>query len=278
MGLVITTFAHLEYSEILRLLIVFIIILGFFSGCLFALQRFLIQFKSTKAKLPHGIELEAIAKNSSSPDDFVSMPSSSKVTDISDDRVKTTMDAGVLKHIMPFTEHNFFSLLRRVIHNGVDIRSKSEIKTQVIASFITTYSMVLFEKMGEWVDGVVKSEGKRLSDISSVKMAITTRYIEQAATFNVLINYKNKKLVLKGVPQIFIDKFQSYHKPQILILVDQVNDIVTDVFHPSWQSKLIAILDVFESIYRCNFIGLNNTIKDLNGELDKYLESEMEKL
>jgi hypothetical protein len=275
---IITTFAHLEYSEILRLLIVFIIILGFFSGCLFALQRFLVQFRSTKAKLPHGIELETVAKNPSSPDDFVSMPSSPKVTDISDDRVKTTTDAGVLKHIMPFTEHNFFSLLRRVIHNGVDIRSKSEIKTQVISSFITTYSTVLFEKMGDWVDTVVKSEGKQLSDISSVKMDITTRYIEQAATSNVLINYKNKKLVLKGVPQIFIDKFQSYHKPQILILVDQVNDIVTDVFHPSWQSKLIAILDVFESIYRCNFIGLNNTIKDLNGELDRFLESEIEKL
>lgn len=278
MSSIITSLAGLEYSEIIQLFIVLVIILGFFSGCLFASYKFLVQFKSTKAKLPHGIELETVTRNYSSPDDFVVMPSSPKITDISDDRVKTTMDAGLLKHIMPFIEHNFFSLLRRVIHNGVDIHSKSEIKTQVISSFITTYSTVLFEKMSDWVNVVVTSEGKQLSDIASVKMGITTKYIEKAAASNVLINYRNKKFILKGVPQIFIDKFQSYHKPQILILVDQVNDIVTDIFHPSWQSKLIAILDIFESIYRCNFIGLNNTIKDLNGELDQFLESEIEKL
>jgi hypothetical protein len=109
-------------------------------------------------------------------------------------------------------------------------------------------------------------------------MEISSRYLELAATSNVLIVYKSRKLVLKGIPQMFIDKFQVYHQPQILILVDQINDIVTDVFHPSWQSKLIAILDVFESIYRCNFIGLNNTIRDLNGELDKFLEAEIGKL
>jgi hypothetical protein len=132
--------------------------------------------------------------------------------------------------------------------------------------------------MSVWVGLVVESKGQRLSDISSVKMEISSRYLELAATSNVIVVYKNRKLVIKGVPQMFIDKFQTYHKPQVLILVDQVNDIVTDIFHPSWQSKLIAILDVFESIYRCNFIGLNNTIKDLNGELDRFLESEMEKL
>jgi hypothetical protein len=275
MGSLITSLAKLEYYEILRLLTVLSIILGFFAGCLYALHRFLIQFKSARAKLPKGIELETISRGS--PDDFVALPTPSKVTDITDVNDRPASDQ-VFKHVLPFTQHNFFNLLRRVIHNGVVIQSKSEVKAQVITSFITTYSSVLLDKMSEWVKVVVETEGQRLSEISSVKMEISTRYLEQAAISNVLIKYKNRKLVLKGIPQIFIDKFQIYHKPQILILIDQINDIVTDVFHPSWQSKLIAILDVFESIYRCNFIGLNNTIKDLNGELDKFLEAEMEKL
>jgi hypothetical protein len=274
----IASLAGLGYSEILRLFIVLFIILGFFAGCLYALYKFLIQFKSARAKLPRGIEFETVSRSGGSPNDFVALPTAPKVTDVTGVEDHLVGVVRALPHVLPFTEHNFFNLLRRVVHNGVVVQSRSEVKAQVIKSFISTYSTVLHDKMVAWVSSVVETEGQSLSDISSVKMDISSRYLELSAVSSVLITYKNRKLVLKGVPQLFLDKFQLSHQPQVLILVDQISDIVTDVFHPSWQSKLIAILDVFESIYRCNFIGLNNTIKDLNGELDAYLEAEIKNL
>jgi hypothetical protein len=272
----LTTLANFTYPEILRLLIVLIIIFAAFSGFLFSLYKFLSQFRSSKTKVPGGFEFEATAKDNENsiqaPHDFITFPESPKVVEL------PHSDTDGTRIVLPFTDHNFFNLLRRVIHTGVVIQTKSEIKTQVITAFLKIYASILLEKMSTWTELVKSTDGLNLSDITKVRGDMTTSYIDLAKITSVSVTLNNKSYLLKGIPSIFIERFTEHNAPAVYILMEQVADVITDVFHPSWQSKLIAILDIFESIFRSTFLSLNATIRELNGELDRFLESEIGKL
>jgi hypothetical protein len=247
--------------------VLIVISLGGIAGLLFVIARFLNSVKSLKGKLPNGVEFSV--GTLVSPGDSVSLPKAPKVVEL--ETVESHEDD------MDFYKHNLFLLLKRVKLMGAEVRCESKIKAVVASEFLKLYADSMLRHLKEWVESVVASDGAKISEIDVVKMNITKEYMSMAARQKVIVPYNNKSYVLDGFPEIFLRKFEIFHTPHLSTLIDQVLDVVSSMFHRDWRIKLISILDIFEAIVRVNFVGVDTTLKYMNGELDSYFYDEVVK-
>ena len=182
----------------------------------------------------------------------------------------------LVEYSYKFCEHNYFHLLNRVINLGAVIDCASYVKKCYINELLKIYSKAMYEDLILWVENVIKNEGSNLSSITSVLSHVESQYTKTAKTLEFKIYLNNETYNIQGIPEFLVQKFKSRYDPNQHTLMDQLLDIITDKFHPSWESKLVSMLDIMESLYRTNFVSLDNTLKSLNGELDHYFSEKYE--
>lgn len=71
-------------------------------------------------------------------------------------------------------------------------------------------------------------------------------------------------------PKIFIDKFRKWHNPRLIEGNEQLNFILDSTFHQG-DEKIVAILDLCLHLYNWTIIDAEQSLSQLNGELEKAL-------
>jgi hypothetical protein len=263
-----------------------VLLIAFIIAGIYALTRvlgsFVGRFKKTSIKIGDStIDLEN-EERTKAIEQIVEYPSNKNPPQITGpDSVKLTEEEEETLNKdgrLNLMDHSYFNRLRRVKNLGVHVKCDSLIKVKIIEEFLKLYSTVMYEDIGNWISEVIENNGKTLMRILEVKHEAIAEYQMKATTLVLNIRYKDKNLVLRGIPDLFLIKFENFYDPIRQTLLDQVSEIIIDIFHPTIESKIVGILDVLESIFRLNFVGVSATIQQLNGELDKYLEDELETL
>jgi len=172
-----------------------------------------------------------------------------------------------------FLEHNYFHLLERVSGLGTLFECSSHIKSYFINELLKVYSKAIQNVLIPWIISVSENKGEGLNKITEVISNIDTLYKKDAKNVDFKIYVNDKEYRITCLPDFLLRKFKIRHDPDQRVLTDQLLDILTDKFHPSWESKLVAMLDVMECLYRTSFVSLDNISKSLNGELDEYLKN-----
>lgn len=82
-----------------------------------------------------------------------------------------------------------------------------------------------------------------------------------------------KSAILKCVPQIFLDKYNTLESEHLDSIHTNIENIISSNFYDCYMDKSVAILDVF--MYHFVFIILNSekSLNELNGKMESSLEN-----
>lgn len=167
-----------------------------------------------------------------------------------------------------YMEHGIFHELYMAT-NIVECAHKN--KKQCFEAFLKIYNEILYQKLLQWVDSVLRTKGETLEEIFKVFTEVEDRCEEKSHGIYVMVFCNNKRYNLKGIPELLIEKFKTKNNPIQLILNEQIKGVLNDVLHNTWQDKLLAILDIVEAQYRVNF-RTNSILQTLNGDIDREVE------
>lgn len=246
-------------NETLSLGLLMLFVLLFIVALVIIIQKFLkaLKIKKVDSKVL-GIEFDD--GEIKSPKDSIKLP----------DNISS---GGPESYSHKFEEHNYFHVLNRVINLGALIECESYVKKCFINELLKIYSDSMYKLLLDWVKDVINTQGQNLNKIAEKLTEIECDYIKEARIVEFQIYYNDRLYNIRGIPDFLIQRFRKRYDPNQHTLMDQLLDIITDNFHPSWESKLVSMLDIMESLYRTNFISLDNTLKSLNGELDEYFQN-----
>lgn len=255
---------NLTINETLSIGLLLLFILIFVIALVVVFLKF---FKALKIKKVDSkvLGIEFGSDGFKSPNDSIKLP----------DSQENEIDPESYSH--KFEEHNYFHILNRVINLGAIVECESYVKECFINELLKVYSKSMYSSIILWVNKVIESKGEELSKIVDELAEIESNYVKEAKSLEFQIYYEDKIYKMRGIPDFLLQRFRRKYDPNQHTLMDQLLDIITDNFHPSWESKLVSMLDIMESLYRTNFISLDNTLKSLNGELDEYFQSYISK-
>lgn len=129
---------------------------------------------------------------------------------------------------------------------------KSPIKKAFLEKFSQIYCRVTLQYLLDWAKKVQQNKGEGLKDLSKILSQIEDEYTKESFLTVVEIYYNGKLTPIKGIPDLLIDKFNKLTMIQ-QTFEEQMAGVFCDGIHLSWESKLIAILDILESRFRINF-------------------------
>jgi len=186
------------------------------------------------------------------------------------------------KGVLPFSQHRFFKIMDDAM-KGKNFQLKSkhpQTKHQYLKNIAFTHfiinckTKVFYDMIEDYVTDVLDSNGE-YTVLASIKKrterAIKT-YEDKARTSSVRVE-DNKYLA--HIPELMITKFSEWHQPHIDLVMERLDHILQSQFYPSWQMKLISILDTFEIIFEVTFDYAECSLMDLNGDLDAALIKEL---
>jgi len=183
------------------------------------------------------------------------------------------------KGTLSFKEHKFFKLMAKALKGRV-IKLKSryeptelqDIKNKAFSYFLFDCKTKVFNDMiEEFVDDCLCQFGNRQIVASIIKrtMNAVIEYEDRARKAQVILD---KDRILLGIPEIMVTRFNDWHQSHVNIILDKLETIIESQFYPSWQLKLICILDAFETIFAVTFEYAEYSLMELNGELDESLK------
>ncbi len=202
-----------------------------------------------------------------------------------DEKHKETEVAGSYhapKGVLPFTQHRYFKMMEDAMHGkSLELKSRhpksaySHLKNAAFTHFLLQCkAKVFYDMIEDYVDDVLETGGD-YSVLSSIKKrterAIKS-YEEKARSSHVQVSETE---YLIHIPELMITKFNDWHQPHVDLTVERLDHILQSQFYPSWQLKLISILDTFEIIFGVTFNYAEYSLMDLNGDLDAALLSEL---
>jgi hypothetical protein len=183
------------------------------------------------------------------------------------------------KGTLSFKEHKFFKLMAKALKGRViSLKSRYEptelqdIKNKAFSYFLFDCKTKVFNDMiEEFVDDCLCQFGNRQIVASIIKRTMNAiiEYEDRARKAQVILD---KDRILLGIPEVMITRFNTWHQNHVNITLDKLETIIESQFYPSWQLKLICILDTFETIFSVTFEYAEYSLMELNGELDENLK------
>ena len=158
------------------------------------------------------------------------------------------------------TEHTFFSNINYWVNIGIDkIPINNPIKKRVVSKFLKIKFL---------------SYDKHLKEFIKKTLTITKEcdIVEiQNLLINIVKDYEDE-INKKGIPDIFIEKFKKLHENNLQIIFDAIGSICTSKFYDSLHEKMAAILDILLFSFRVTFTDVEQTINEINGEIESVLK------
>lgn len=161
-----------------------------------------------------------------------------------------------LKKQPSLKQHSFFVAVEHYINIELaNLPIENELKKRVVVAFMTTQLRTFSDTAMELVDNV---------NVLSID--------ECEKTLIKCLSEAEDDALKKGIPSIFIEKYRKWNSENIKIMIDSVNQICSSKFYLTNYDKMLAILDVLKYSFRVMIIDAEQTINELNGDLERALK------
>jgi len=158
-------------------------------------------------------------------------------------------------------EHIFFYNINYWVNIGIDkIPITNPIKKRVVSKFLKIKFLSYDRHLKHFINNKI---GNNTRECDIVEM--------QNLLIEIVKDYEDE-IKKKGIPEIFIEKFKKLHESNLQIIFDAIGSICTSKFYDSLQEKMAAILDVLLFSFRVTFTDVEQTINELNGEIESVLK------
>lgn len=152
--------------------------------------------------------------------------------------------------------HPIFQKLDYWIDIQIDcIRLSSKIKQNMIRVFLKLYFKEFRDMLRKYINSGDYKNPEKMINI----------YV------NVLHNVESKS-TLNSIPNVFIEKYKLMEKDHLLSTYKNIENIIISNFYTDYFDKSVALLDIF--MYHFVFIILSSeeTLNQLNGQMERALE------
>lgn len=86
------------------------------------------------------------------------------------------------------------------------------------------------------------------------------------------MKYVNSSSLAIGIPQLFLDKYDEYQDAQTIAINEELKNIISSSFYRTNMDKIIAIFDVITYAFIYVILNAEESLTNMNGELEKALE------
>lgn len=178
--------------------------------------------------------------------------------------------------VPPLAEHHLFHDILKWI--AVDVRQisvSSRIKKQLIVPFLSMYLSVSRQLIRDYVVDIEKkaaaNEQFRVDEARLLLLRIMEICEEKSRSMEIKIEGR----ILSGLPVIFLEAFHRWHSPILEMCNVSVSQVVKNEIFPSEMGKLLAILEILFIFLRLTIIDAKESMNELNGELESYIQNEL---
>lgn len=186
---------------------------------------------------------------------------------------------------IPLSQHSVFNLLKNYIERGVDLskdvtKSCSVEKLKVNRVFLDIKFHVVYEGLKSWVEAMERfNDESDPEDIRKELFGVIDRIYGWIDAYNhkakITPIYFTGNKYLDGVPDLYISKFDEWHKSHIDTILSQINQVIYGDFYPSWRLRVIIILEHLETSLKMTKGDAERTLSGLNGELEVCIKSNL---
>lgn len=76
-----------------------------------------------------------------------------------------------------------------------------------------------------------------------------------------------------GIPEIFLEKYEQYQNAQTIAIYEQLKSITYSSFYKTNMDKIVAIFDTITYAFIYVILNAEETLRNMNGVLEKALEN-----
>lgn len=168
-------------------------------------------------------------------------------------------------------EHRFFQLMDLVKMEGYIMSDTPDTdkKTINIVFLQKCLFYVINKGIKEFFKEMEATEGATLYMLPSTILTLMNEYTEKAS--NIKIDLKDGTTIY-GVPNCYISRFNSWNYEPHKVLMESIQDVISDAFYTDWYMKCVASLDYLYNCYALTIYNANRTLGQLNGNLEAEIE------
>ena len=168
-------------------------------------------------------------------------------------------------------KHRFFQLMDMVKMDGYIMRTSPDTdKKRINIAFLRDCMFYTMNKgLKDFFKTMESTEGKELYMLPSVILSLMNEYADKAKTIKILLN---DNVVIYGVPTCYIGRFNSWNYEHHKVLMESIQDVISDAFYVDWYMKCVACLDYLYNCYALTIYDANRTLGQLNGNLEAEIQ------
>jgi hypothetical protein len=190
--------------------------------------------------------------------------------------------------LVPFSSHRLFFNLMQVINtkmiyrdmNPKTMNANDNLKTTICDIFLQKCKYPTFyHNMLKFCEEAEATDGAILPSLNTRIYAWIQEYEQKARSITWLlpcdspVGHPHQQVY--GLPECFIKAFNEWHRAHVEITLLKINDVLTSAFYPSWQLRLIVIMDHLDMVFDLTVIDAENTLTILNGEILEELKKKL---
>lgn len=168
-------------------------------------------------------------------------------------------------------KHRFFQLMDTVRMNGYIMSDRPDSNKKIIS--IVFLQQCLFytinKGMKEFFKKMEETQGETLYMLPSTILKLMNDYADKARTINVVLC---DGTIIHGIPDCFISRFNEWNHEHHKVLMESIQDVISDAFYSDWYMKCVACLDYLYNCYALTVYDANRTLGQLNGNLEAEIE------
>ena len=164
-------------------------------------------------------------------------------------------------------KHRFFQLMDTVKIDGFIMPDSPDTDKKIInVTFLRDCLFASIEKsMKDFFRTMENTKGKELYMLPSVLLSTMSEYADKAKSMRIILN---NSVVIYGVPTCYIGRFNSWNYEHHRVLMESIQDVISDAFYSDWYMKCVACLDYLYNCYVLTIYDANRTLGQLNGNLE----------
>jgi hypothetical protein len=154
------------------------------------------------------------------------------------------------------SRHIFFVNTKKWLGVNIDRVEfpNSKKKERMIKAYLKNYISTFGRVLKEYVDKGQFNNPPELLDI----------YLQTVK------DIRNSSITI-GIPEIFLDKYDELQKQQVISIDNQLSGIVNSSFYRTNMNKISAMFDAFNYAFAYVILNAEDTLKNINGELERAL-------
>lgn len=169
-------------------------------------------------------------------------------------------------------KHRFFQLMDIIKMDGyIRCETPNEDKKIINVTFLQKCLFYVVNKgIKDFFKEMEATNGETLYMLPSTILKLMAEYTEKARTIKLTLK---DGTVLYGIPDCYISRFNAWNYEHNQVLMESIQDVISDEFYTDWYMKCVACLDYLYNCYALTVYDANRTLGQLNGNLEAEIAS-----